>query len=189
MPVLERYQVQLLNGPIATAERWTVGEANERHLCQLLMGGSIASKEDWAHLRDDLKVTHVLSLETEHDDRASGVPDEVLLWLPTPDDGGMKQPAWFHLGWQFVLKAVRDEKARLYLHCQMGGSRTPLMLYPILRRLRELSLPSGPIPDWPKNRALNLIREVKPSFGTHHAHANYLASAEVYLAIADLVAA
>lgn len=163
MSVIETYKVQFLGGPLADVERW------ELPGCSLLMGGSINGAADWEHLKKDFGITHVLNLETEHDDSAL-MPGEVLLQLPTPDNGQFKNPDWFVLGVDFAHR-VDLLNGRLYLHCQAGGSRTPAMLYAILRQLYR----RGP------DEALNSIRTVKPSFGTAPCHSNYIASAEVAL--------
>ena len=154
MPVVERYSVQFLNGPLAEVERWTVPG------CPLLMGGSIISQADAEHLRRNHAVTHVLNLETEHSDAQWGF---VLCENQTPDNGEMKSAEWFRTGIDFVKSAT----GRVYLHCQAGGSRTPMMLYALLRAY-------GNDP----GAALALIQTVKPSFGSAPYHVNYIASAE-----------
>ena len=161
--IVETYKVRFLGGPLTDVERW------ELPGCSLLMGGSINGIQDWEHLKNDLGVTHVLNLESEHDDSAF-VPSEALLQIPTPDNGQFKNPDWFVLGVDFAHR-VDLLNGRLYLHCQVGGSRTPAMLYAILRQQLRYS----------PSEALDLIRTVKPSYGTAPYHSNYIASAEVAL--------
>ena len=154
MPVIERYKVQLVNGPIADVERWTVPG------CPLLMGGSIVDAADAEHLRRTHGITHVLNLETEHTD---DWPNLTICNNQTHDNGEQKPPEWFRTGIDFVKAA----SGRVYLHCQAGGSRTPMMLYVLLRAF-------GNDP----GSALALIQTVKPSFGSAPYHVNYIASAE-----------
>jgi hypothetical protein len=162
MSVVERYKVQFVGGPLADVERWELLGVGP------LMGGSINGTKDWEHLKKDFGITHVLNLETEHDDAYLG-PPEVIGQLPTPDNGQFKNPDWFVQGVAFAQHAERT--GRLYLHCQAGGSRTPGMLYAILRHRYK----------YEPQEALDLIRTVKPSFGTAPYHSNYIASAEVAL--------
>lgn len=165
MSIVETYKVQFVNGPLADVQRWKLDG-----IPRLLMGGTILDAADWEHLRKDFGVTHVINLETEHSD-VGKVPREQLLEIPTPDDGTMKPAEWFDIG-GFVRTAFRNPASIIYVHCQAGGSRTPMMVYFLLRRFSNLT-PAG---------ALVLIQTVKPSFGSAAYHVNYIASAEQALA-------
>lgn len=164
MSVIERYKVQFLGGPLADVERWKL-DAFPR----LVMGGSLLGHVDWAHLQNDFGVTHCLNLETEHSD-VEIVPTHLLREIPQPDDGQGKPPHWFHSGllWANFLVDESTPSAVLYVHCQAGGSRTPLMVYTLLRGIYQLQ----------PGASLVQIQTVKPSFGSHPSHVNYLASAE-----------
>ena len=164
MPIVERYQVQFLNGPLADVARWVLPE-----FPQLLMGGSINGSADWDHLKKTYGITHALNLETEHDE--TSIVGDCGLHIPVPDDGQPKNPAWFAVGLYFTSKVLSQPHQKLYLHCQAGGSRTPTMLYAILRKRFSL----------PPKEALTLIRAEKPGYGNHAFHVNYIASAEVAL--------
>ena len=134
---------------------------------RVLVGGSILGVEDWKHLQRDFKVTHCLSVESERSDDGKGIED--LIWLPIPDNGRIPGsvflPAIYYADW--VL--THDTQAKLYVHCQMGGSRSPAIGYAILR---------GVLCKTPKE-ALASIRRALPDWGTAHPyHFAYMESAE-----------
>ena len=60
-----------------TAARWW---AHER----ILVGGSLLSVEDWAHLQTAYGCTHIVNVATEHSDEGKGTP---LVEARVPDDG------------------------------------------------------------------------------------------------------
>lgn len=143
-------------------QRWWLSE-------RVLIGGSILGADDWSHLRDAYGITAVLNVEIEHSDADKGIA--TLCELPTFDDGLPKPPMWFVAGAQFGKAALAHPAARLYVHCQMGGSRSPLMGYVILRHVFGCTA----------DKALDAIRVVKPTYGEHPFHKFYLASAEAAL--------
>ena len=172
MSVVETYKVQFVNGPLADVQRWSLDGVP-----QFLMGGTILDVADWEHLRKDFAVTHVINLETEHSD-VGKVPAVVLFESPTPDNGEMKPAEWFQGIGRFasgnlITADAARASAKIYIHCQVGGSRTPMVVYYLLRRFTNLT-PAG---------ALTLIQTVKPSFGSAPYHVNYIASAEQALAL------
>ena len=167
MSVVETYKVQFVNGPLADVQRWSLDGVP-----QFLMGGTILDVADWEHLHKDFAVTHVINLETEHSD-VGKVPAAVLFESPTPDNGEMKPAKWFQGIGKFVSGNLINPSTRVYVHCQAGGSRTPMVVYYLLRRFTNLA-PAG---------ALTLIQTVKPSFGSAPYHVNYIASAEQALAL------
>lgn len=135
---------------------------------RLLIGGSVIDLQDAEHLQKDLGIGAVLNVEREHTD--VGYFDALpLLELPTVDDGTPKPIEWWAAGVSFCTKALRNG-LRVYVHCQMGGSRSPAMGYGILRSA------------WKYNaeNALGAVREKGvPSYGDHPVHVNYMNSYEV----------
>ena len=166
MSVVETYKVQLVNGPLADVQRWTL-----RGIPSLLMGGTIIDVRDFEHLRDDFRITHVLNLETEHSDIGKVSCD--LCEYPTPDDGQMKASSWFRFAQEFLSIPLQLPDPVVYVHCQVGGSRTPMMVYFLLRRFFRMDPAT----------ALALIQTEKPSFGSAPYHVNYIASAEQAIVI------
>jgi protein-tyrosine phosphatase len=51
------------------------------------------------------------------------------------DDGKPKPDEWFHQGVEFAMQALRGRGSRVLVHCRLGMSRAPSMVYAILRAL------------------------------------------------------
>lgn len=158
----------------AVAETYT-NTLYDNHPCarwwlapRILIGGSILSAADWQHLAKDFEITDVINVEVEHTDAGYGIPS--LLELPTFDDGWPKTFPWFLAGCRFASIVSAAPERRLYIHCQMGGSRSPLMGYAILRK------GGSTVGD-----ALERIHAVHPGWGDHVFHRFYLASADAAL--------
>jgi len=49
------------------------------------------------------------------------------------DDSQSQPDAWFHQGAKFALDAMKNPSARVVVHCLLGVSRGPSMVYAILR--------------------------------------------------------
>jgi protein-tyrosine phosphatase len=134
---------------------------------RILVGGSINDADDFDHLVIAYGVKHVISVESEHTDKGK-VPTERLTYLPVPDDGS--SPSIGH--WKALVlaagAALQDEDAVLYVHCQMGGSRSPAAAYAIIRAVFEMS----------PEVALAQIRAWKPTYGDHAYHQSYMESFE-----------
>lgn len=138
---------------------------------KVYVGGSILGLIDAVHLRCELLVVAVINVETEHSDEGKGIHN--LLECRVPDDG---TPFPSHLVQQAVTFAARhSDSGPVYVHCQMGGSRSPAFAYAILRAVHGM----GPA------SALAAIREgcVKTAnYGEHPYHKAYLAAVERALA-------
>ena len=155
--------------------RWSVSP-------RIVIGGSIIDGADWAHLRDDLGVGAVLNVETEHSDLDKEI--EKLCEVQVPDDGSF-------IPYDMVKKALffsndflkSEPTKKLYIHCQMGGSRSPGFAYGVLRFVDGLS----------EGEALDVIRKgqarTDPNGGTgaafygeHRYHQTYMSSMENFIA-------
>lgn len=134
---------------------------------KILVGGSINDTRDWNHLRDDFRISAVLSVESEHGDGGK-VVNAPLCQLPTSDDGQPKPIEWWWAGFGFAAGIFEDLNAILYVHCQMGGSRSPAMAYGILRTVFGKS----------GDEALEAIRAGVPTYGSAPGHIQYLESCE-----------
>ena len=136
----------------------------------MLVGGSIVDAADARHLALDFGITHVLNVETEHDDSGKGV--DHLLQLQVPDDGS-RFPISFVRAAVAFGKPVVMGNGKLYVHCQMGGSRSPAFVYAVLRGCGS-----------PPAAALEAIRTAKGdiNWGVHPYHVSYMASIEEALA-------
>lgn len=148
-------------------DRWSVHP-------NIIIGGSILDQQDWDHLRDDLKVGAVLNVETEHSDAGYGIAN--LCEAQVPDD---HQAFPFDKIRQALVFAneylTKNPTGILYVHCQMGGSRSPALAYGVLRY--HYGIKAG--------AALDMIRKGGriSNYGDHPAHQNYIGSIEKYLPV------
>jgi protein-tyrosine phosphatase len=135
----------------------------------VLVGGSIVDRADWEHLQRDFNVQSVLNVETEHSDEDKGIVR--LSECRVPDDGTP-----FPQG--LVRQAVSFAKLAagfgpIYVHCQMGGSRSPAFAYAILRWVHGLT---------PQQAfdAVRASRDWAPGlpYGDHHYQVAYIASVD-----------
>jgi CheY-like chemotaxis protein len=161
--VVERYINKIcINQP--TASRYWVRKG-------LMVGGSICDANDWEHLKTAYGIEAVINVETEHSDIGRGFHVENLLESTTQDDG---TPFSAENILNVISFAESNKEKITYLHCQMGGSRSPAFAYAILRHVDKLS---------PED-ALSKINEVLPGakhgkpFGSHQYHISYLNSIE-----------
>jgi protein-tyrosine phosphatase len=161
MAVAETYENRLYApDPHHLVSRWWVTN-------DLMIGGSIVDAADWRHLKTQFGMRSVLNVETEHSDEGKGI--DRLSECRVPDDGSP-----LPLG--IVRHAVSFARLMIglgpmYVHCQMGGSRSPAFGYAILRWVHGMS------PD----KALETInrgKEWKVPFGSHAFHQVYLSSVE-----------
>jgi len=153
--------------PITGADGWHRWWLDDR----ILIGGSIADREDGKKLRTAYDVGALASVESERDDSGKDFdgPDE-RIHLPFPDWG---EPIAVPLLHQLLdyAQARWDEGKTLYVKCQQGCSRSPAMGYLIARGVLRLTA----------DVVLARIRKVIPSYGSHESHKRYLASVEAAL--------
>ena len=150
----------------------------EGHACQrwwahpwILVGGSINNPGDYQHLVADFQICGVVSVESEHTDDGI-VPTDRLWHIPFPDNGVDPGDAI----WKQVIQAAEaafnvgrlpaSNPVPIYVHCQMGGSRSPAAAYAIMRSSLLMS----------HDGALAAIRRTRPEYGNHSYHQSYLAS-------------
>lgn len=145
---------------LGSAQRFWCGPATSH---SIMVGGSILSQADCAHLQQDFGIEAILSVESERPDWGRADPRLPQIHIPMPDDGQPKPIEWWAAGIAFGIP-VR----KLYVHCQMGHSRSPAMAYALLRVVHKQTT----------SQALANIRLGHPSFGNHPAHQAYIRSAE-----------
>lgn len=134
---------------------------------RILVGGSLIDELDWKHIKSQFGIRAVLSVESEHSDIGKGI-DEPYLYQPVPDDGLPKPVEWWITCISFAYGVLRDPARKVYVHCQMGGSRSPAMAYAILRVCMHMT----------KEGALARIRRVLADYGGPPGHQAYMRSAE-----------
>lgn len=149
----------------------------------IIIGGSIIDAADWEHLHKDFEVTDVINVETEHDD-TSKVPAEHLLQVQTEDNGAPFPP-------EKILAAIEFAKGSgkvIYVHCQMGGSRSPAWAYALLRGTFKASKEEAMAAIVSARRGVDKLdpsRGFIEDYGHHPVHVSYLASVEAAIKILE----
>ncbi|MGA3165910.1 MAG: dual specificity protein phosphatase [Terriglobia bacterium] len=115
-------------GIVSDDERLDYNWVTER----FAVGGAIWNKANMRRLAND-GITHIVDLQTALDDTqtAEGMGIEVL-WCPFSDDLQVKKPELFERVVDFSLTAYRQPKSRIYIHCEEGKHRSPMMLLAVL---------------------------------------------------------
>ncbi len=141
----------------------------------IMVGGSVLSADDWAHMASAYGLQRCVNVETEHSDRGK-VPDDVLCEAQVHDDGSPFRPEAIGEVIDFARRFPVNE--RLYVHCQMGGSRSPGFSYAILRgkyglsQAAALAVINGGFPHAPGHH-----------YGHHPVHQSYIASVDAWLRV------
>ncbi len=118
---------------------------------RVALGGGIWNARNMEELAQS-RVTHVLNMQLEFDDRPlAEVFGVQVLWNPTDDDFLPKSPELLKRGVDFALKALEDPEARLYIHCAAGVHRAPMMTLAVLCAM-----------DWEIEAAMVLIETRRP---------------------------
>ena len=99
---------------------------------RIAVGGGIWNARNMEELVQ-AGVTHVVNMQIEFDDRPLAQPHGIrVLWNPTDDDFLPKPPEILKRGVDFVLEAMNEREARVYVHCAAGVHRAPMMTLAIL---------------------------------------------------------
>jgi protein-tyrosine phosphatase len=99
---------------------------------RIALGGGIWNSKNMEELAQ-LGVTHVVDMQIEFDDRPLAEPFGVqVLWNPTDDDFLPKPPELLKRGVDFVVAALADPGAKVYIHCAAGVHRAPMMTLAVL---------------------------------------------------------
>lgn len=104
---------------------------------RIAVGSAITSAGDVRALIDD-GVTHVIDcrIESRYGEPSPYAGTSIAyLRCGVPDDGKPKPDEWFFTGIDFALRAFRRAEARVLVHCRMGMSRSPTMVFAILRAM------------------------------------------------------
>jgi hypothetical protein len=157
---IEQYEVAKdSTGAPILARRWWIND-------RILVGGAIVSEADGLHLVNEYGIGAVINLQAEAvDPPIDGIPS---VRFPIADDGTSK-PVEFWAGViGFGNQALGDSR-KIYVHCAMGGSRSPAGAYALLRTFFKRS----------PREAVDLIRESVPTYGAQvQGHLNYINSCE-----------
>jgi protein-tyrosine phosphatase len=99
---------------------------------RIAVGGGIWNAENMAAV-SRAGITHIIDMQIEFDDtelaRAQGVE---VCWNPIEDDFEPKAAAVFERGVEFALAALKDDEAKVFVHCAAGVHRAPMMTLALL---------------------------------------------------------
>lgn len=134
---------------------------------QILVGGSIIDADDYEHLKKEYNIQSVINVESEHMDWGKNIAN--LLECRVNDDGSPFPNEYVINAVKFAKKSL--ERGNIYVHCQMGSSRSPAFAYAILRHCFSMS----------SEDALKQISDNRPddkNYGHHPFQKNYIATVE-----------
>ena len=99
---------------------------------RIAVGGGIWNQDNMAAVAR-AGVTHIIDMQIEFDDTPLAEPYAIeVLWNPTDDDFQLKPPELFQRGVDFAVDALKQENARLFVHCAAGVHRAAMMTLAIL---------------------------------------------------------
>jgi protein-tyrosine phosphatase len=119
---------------------------------RIAVGGGIWNAENMGAV-SRAGITHILDMQIEFDDTALAGPQGIVVcWNPVDDDFEPKPPHVFARGVEFALRALKDDGAKLFVHCAAGVHRAPMMALAVLGVL-----------GWTVEDAMNLIETKRPA--------------------------
>lgn len=99
---------------------------------RIAVGGGIWTAENMAAV-SRTGITHIIDMQIEFDDTPLAEPHGIAVcWNPVDDDFEPKPPEVFSRGVEFALSALKDDEAKLYVHCAAGVHRAPMMALALL---------------------------------------------------------
>lgn len=99
---------------------------------RIAVGGAIWDEQGMIEVAG-AGITHVINMQAEFDETRLGqMYFLTVLWNPTDDDFEPKPASLFHCGVEFARDALRDESAKVYIHCAAGVHRAPTMTLAVL---------------------------------------------------------
>lgn len=126
---------------LAINPSWTtgMGDSGERPRMDLTwitgrvaLGGGIWNAEHMAEVAR-AGITHIIDMQIEFDDTPLAEPFGIqVLWNPTDDDFQPKGPELFQRGIDFAMRALEDQKAKVFIHCAAGVHRAAMMTLAVL---------------------------------------------------------
>jgi hypothetical protein len=108
---------------------------------RLLVGGSILGPVDGMHLRRELRVTHVLSVERDRDDEHGGFAASCRgrAVLPRLDKLRVDLAPALHACLDFARWTLAETDAVLYVHDRLGEGDACAVSYAVLRACCDVS--------------------------------------------------
>jgi protein-tyrosine phosphatase len=99
---------------------------------RIALGGGIWNPDNMAAVART-GVSHIIDMQIEFDDTPLAIPHGIdVLWNPTDDDFEAKPAELFQRGVDFAINALKDDNARVFIHCAAGVHRAAMMTLAIL---------------------------------------------------------
>jgi hypothetical protein len=118
---------------------------------QIAVGGGIWHERNMAEVWQ-AGVTHIIDMQIEFDDTPLAEPHGIkVFWNKVDDDFELKPPEVFERGVKFAEEALKDPKAKLFIHCAAGVHRAPMMALALLA-----------VRGWAVEDAMDLIEGKRP---------------------------
>jgi protein-tyrosine phosphatase len=115
------------------------------------VGGGIWNADNMAAV-SRAGITHIIDMQIEFDDTPLAAPHGIAVcWNPVDDDFEPKPAEVFERGVKFALAALKQDGAKLFVHCAAGVHRAPMMTLALLGVL-----------GWTVEDAMNLIETRRP---------------------------
>ncbi|MGA8621579.1 MAG: dual specificity protein phosphatase [Candidatus Sulfotelmatobacter sp.] len=119
---------------------------------RIAVGGGIWNPENMAALAR-AGITHIIDMQIEFDDTPLARPHGILVcWNPIDDDFEPKAAEVFVRGVEFGLAALKENEAKLFVHCAAGVHRAPMMTLALLG-----------VMGWTLESAMDLIERRRPA--------------------------
>jgi protein-tyrosine phosphatase len=119
---------------------------------RIAVGGGIWNAENMAAV-SRAGITHIIDMQIEFDDtplaRAHGI---TVCWNPVDDDFEPKPAEIFVRGVEFALEALKENQAKVFVHCAAGVHRAPMMTLALMG-----------VMGWSVEDAMELIEGKRPA--------------------------
>jgi len=119
---------------------------------RIAVGGGIWTASNMAAV-SRAGITHIIDMQIEFDDTPLAEPHGIVVcWNPVDDDFEPKPPDVFARGVEFALAALKENGAKLFVHCAAGVHRAPMMTLALLG-----------VMGWTVEDAMDLIEKLRPA--------------------------
>ncbi len=99
---------------------------------RIAVGGGIWNADNMAAV-SRAGITHIIDMQIEFDDTPLATPHGIsVCWNPVDDDFEPKPPVVFERGVEFARAALKQNGAKLFVHCAAGVHRAPMMALALL---------------------------------------------------------
>jgi protein-tyrosine phosphatase len=119
---------------------------------RIAVGGGIWNAENMAAV-SRAGITHIIDMQIEFDDTPLARAHDIkVCWNPVDDDFEPKPAEVFVRGVEFALKALKEDEAKLFVHCAAGVHRAPMMTLALMG-----------VMGWSVEDAMKLIEGKRPA--------------------------